>query len=137
MRRSPHTSWSVGAGATEYRTRCLGAYTLWRYGTSVSRPLLGLVIVALITALLLLGLPILDAVSGVVDPSRSSWPLSFDDGLIAYFDTVYFLLTAPAGVGTLKPVGLGKIVFASFLIASLVLLSLAFQSATRRLSRLY
>lgn len=101
------------------------------------RPLFGLVIVALITALLLLGLPVIDALSGVVDPTGSSWPLSFDDGLIAYFDTVYFLLTAPAGVGNLKPVGWGKVVFASFLIASLVLLALAFQSATRRLSRLY
>ena len=73
---------------------------VWRYGSSVVRPILSFFVVAFVAAGLTYMAPIFDPTSGLFPESKSTaytYGTSFAGSTIAYLDVLYFFLTAPAG----------------------------------------
>jgi len=107
---------------------------LWLYGTSVFRPIVALIVWALAITAVLLWLPHVSPNSGITitcSVGRCIRPLS---GWSHVSQIPVYLITSPAGGSGFEVIGWGREAFAIFVVGALILLALAFQSATRRLS---
>lgn len=111
---------------------------VWRYGSSVMRPILSFFIVALVASAMVYMAPMTDPTSGLFPEGESvayTFRPSFLNGMIAYLNVLYFFLTAPAGGSQDALHGWVKVIFVFYILTALWLIALMFEASTRRLGR--
>ena len=110
---------------------------VWRYGTSIMRPVVILGANAFLAAATTIVAPSLDHGTGLF-PEGGRTPYSlhgWDDGsLTDFLNVLYFFLTAPAGGSQDHLQGWVKLVFVIYLLTALWLIALTFEASTRRLA---
>ncbi|WP_328832637.1 pentapeptide repeat-containing protein [Streptomyces sp. NBC_00252] len=112
---------------------------LWAYGTSITRPFAAYSLATVLTTVALLLIPDLDSSSGLVPsdcPGRTCHPLQ---GLTSSGDLLsaaYYLMSTTFGNNSFEPAGIARIIFIIYNLFSLILLSLLFSSASRRLANI-
>ena len=108
---------------------------LWRYGTSILRPLAALFAVAVACSLLVLALPILDPGSGLYSEPNSAafqWEGWTNCSLKALLESLYFFIVAPTGVASGELLGTARVLFVAYMFFGIALLALFVEASMRR-----
>lgn len=108
---------------------------IWRYGSSIIRPIAAIFVLALVSAVILYLAPLSGAGTGirpagsVVDYQFSGWGVK---SLFNFLNVGYFYLTAPAGGSSATPAGWVKLVFVAYVLLALWLIALVFDVFIRK-----
>jgi hypothetical protein len=117
---------------------------IWRYGSSIIRPIAAIAILALVARSLRIwphsrvrqlasARPdrqlFTDSVAGTTIYGFSGWDAK---SLLNFLDVGYFYLTAPAGGSSATPVGWVKLVFIAYVLLALWLIALVFDAFIRK-----
>jgi hypothetical protein len=109
---------------------------VWRYGSSVARPVLTFGVVALLASTLTYLAPLTGGPTGLY-PKQSLIAYSYQgwrtESAVAYLNVLYFFLTAPAGGSQDQLTGWVKTIFVLYLLIALWLIALTFEASTKRL----
>ena len=110
---------------------------LWRYGSSLLRPILALAILAMICTLVTYFAPLSNPTTGL-HPAGSGPAYSFHgwdaQSALSFLNVTYFYLTAPAGGGSgAILIGWVRMVFVAYVLLALWLLALIFDAFVRRI----
>jgi Pentapeptide repeats (9 copies) len=110
---------------------------VWRYGTSLIRPIVAFAILAMISTAISYFAPQITPGTGL-RPAVSSTPYSFNGwnvkSLLSFLNVGYFYLTAPAGGSGAQLVGWVKAVFVAYVFLALWLIALTFDAFTRKVA---
>jgi uncharacterized protein YjbI with pentapeptide repeats len=108
---------------------------IWRYGSSIIRPIAAIAILALVSTITSYLAPLASPAAGI-SPAGSATIYGFRGwdakSLLNFLDVGYFYLTAPAGGSSATPVGWVKLVFIAYLLLALWLIALVFDAFIRK-----
>lgn len=108
---------------------------LWRYGTSIRRPIAGLAGLAALCALLTYFAPAASPGTGLIN-SQSGNTYHYvgwnSQSLVNFLNVAYFFITAPAGGSGAELTGWIKIVFVGYVLTALWLIAVIFDAFMRR-----
>lgn len=110
---------------------------VWRYGSSVVRPVLALATLAFTSSLISYLAPLLSPAAGI-QPADTFSPYTFHGwnthSLIDFLNVGYFYLTATAGGSGDRLTGWVKIVFVGYVLLALWLIAITFEAFTKKVS---
>jgi hypothetical protein len=127
------------AGSSQFRLRQTQDYVfgdvIWRYGTSVIRPIGALILLAVTSTSISYLAPLINPTAGI-RPSGSTITYGFSGwnarSLSNFFNVGYFYVTAPAGGSSASPSGWVKLIFVIYILLALWLIALVFDAFIRR-----
>lgn len=110
---------------------------LWRYGSSLLRPILALAILVMTCAVVTYFVPLGSPITGLY-PQGGGPVYSFHGwdvrSALSFLNVIYFYLTAPAGGGSgTILIGWVRVVFVAYVLLALWLLALIFDAFVRRI----
>lgn len=108
---------------------------IWRYGSSITRPIAAIAVLALASSAISYLAPLASPATGI-RPAGSATMYGFSGwdakSLWNFLNVAYFYLTAPAGGSSATPAGWVKLVFASYILLALWLIALVFDAFIRK-----
>lgn len=108
---------------------------IWRYGSSVIRPISAVAVLALASTVVSYFAPLASPLTGI-RPAESGRIYGFSGwntkSLLDFLDVGYFYLTAPAGGSSATPSGWVKLVFIAYVLLALWLIALVFDAFIRK-----
>jgi Pentapeptide repeats (9 copies) len=111
---------------------------VWRYGSSVARPIIALLLLALLAAGITFAAPLGGGSTGL-HPASDSSAYSFagwnSASMVSYLNVLYFFITSPVGGSGAELTGWVKAVFVTYVLTAIWLLALIFESSINRLGR--
>jgi hypothetical protein len=112
---------------------------VWRYGSSVLRPVLTFALSALVAAGITFAAPMTDGGATGLHPGATTGAYSFEgwngQSVVNYLNVLYFFLTAPAGGSQDSLHGWVKGIFVFYLLMTLWLIALTFEASAKRLGK--
>jgi hypothetical protein len=108
---------------------------IWRYGSSIIRPIAAIGVLALASAATSYLAPLTSPATGI-RPAGSATIYGFSGwdarSLSNFLNVCYFYLTAPAGGSSATPTGWVKLVFVAYVLLALWLIALVFDAFIRK-----
>lgn len=125
---------SFGAGIRRVQDYLFGEL-IWRYGSSIIRPIAALVVLVAASTIMSYLAPLVSRTAGV-RPTAAATTYGYSGwnarSLYDFLNVGYFYLTAPAGGSSAIPVGWVKVVFVIYILLALWLIALIFDAFIRR-----